>query len=132
MDDTHLIAALAVFSHEANNPMRRAIRGSWWPSVTNDTAKFFLLRGRELSSPAAVAAEARVHGDLLLINRTSSLPRSIGPLTTLHAWYECASRLLPTTRFFGKADVRTTRHTSTSPHAHTTIHRPALQCAWHL
>ena len=86
VDDARLIAALAVFSHETRLAMRRAIRNSWWPHAPDDTAKFFLLRGRDLVQPAALAAEAHAHGDLLLVNGSSSLPRAIGPLSTLILW----------------------------------------------
>ena len=103
--DSHLIAALSVFTHESHLALRRATRLSWWANAPADVAKFFTLRGNDLLTPGAIAVEAQAHNnDMLLVNASSALPRSVGPLATLLHWYSCAGRLFPTVKFFGKLD----------------------------
>ena len=105
LDDSHLIAALSVFTHESHLALRRATRLSWWANAPADVAKFFTLRGNDLLTPGAIAVEAQAHNnDMLLVNASSALPRSVGPLATLLHWYSCAGRLFPTVKFFGKLD----------------------------
>ena len=100
----HQLAVLAVFSHESHTYMRRGIRNSWWDKVPRSITPFFAMRGRGLEQPEAIAEEHRAHADLLLLDANSSLPRPIGPLSTMMLYFRCATRIFPTATFLGKAD----------------------------
>ena len=107
-----LLSAVGVFSTPSRLEMRRAIRGSWLPGVPADAAVRFVLRGGDLDATQLyhLDAEARAWRDLqgiddiLLVNASAGLPRSIGPLATFVRWVRCAPKLFPLARFIGKFD----------------------------
>ena len=100
-------SVVGVFSTHTRIEMRRAIRHSWLPSVEPaNAATQFVLRGLDLddSTVHKIVAESNVWRDLVLVNASSTLPRSIGPTLSLLRWCACAPRLYPTARFIGKYD----------------------------
>ena len=102
-----VISVVGVFSTHTRIEMRRAIRHSWLPSVEPaNSATHFVLRGLDLDGMAArnIVLEASAWRDLVLVNASSTLPRSIGPTLTFIRWCACAPRLHPTARFIGKYD----------------------------
>ena len=98
-----VLAALGVFSAEANGAFRRHVRASWLPAPdASDIKARFVLRG--LGLRAETLSEARTHGDTLFVRAKSDLGRSSGPLLSLVLWYECAVTAWPRAQLIGKAD----------------------------
>ena len=98
-----MLAALGVFSAEANGAFRRHVRASWLAAPdSSDIKARFVLRG--LGLRAETLDEARTHGDMLFVRARSKLGRSSGPLASLFLWYECAVAAWPRARLIGKAD----------------------------
>ena len=99
----HALAALGVFSAEANAAYRRHVRASWLAAPdASDIKARFVMRG--LAVRSETLHEARAHGDTLFVRARSELGRSSGPLVSLVLWYQCAISAWPRAQLIGKAD----------------------------
>jgi hypothetical protein len=101
--DPDIFATLGVLSADGRGAFRDVLRSTWFrASHGAGIALRFVMR----SSPGTdmLWEEAYRHGDVLLIETNVSLPRSVGPLTSLLGWWRCAVVAWPRAELIGKAD----------------------------
>jgi hypothetical protein len=96
------IVAIGVISHESRVHFRNAVRGTWFRSMPPSAFATFVLRGNMLEDEAAIHAESVAHNDLLFVNGSSQLRRSVGPLVSTVLWFGCAATRAPHLPFVAK------------------------------
>jgi len=102
-DESPLLAALGILSHEARTEFRQAIRSSWLRApAAPSIARRFVLRYRAASM--RVQREAAAQGDVVFVDAEESLSRARGPLVSLSLWWRCALYAWPNAAVIGKAD----------------------------
>lgn len=100
--DAAVVGVLGVLSIDAHRTLRRQIRNSWLHSATSQLPARFVMRG--IGASKATLAEAHTQHDVLFVRARADLSRSVGPLTSLMLWWECAIRVWPRAELIGKAD----------------------------
>ena len=115
VDPSPLVGVVGVFTfHDGHRQdLRDALRHSWTVEQSAQQQQQqqqqqllvrFVARGRGVGALALRNESARNGDDILFVDSEASLPRSVGPLATLLAWWECALVAWPSVHTIGKAD----------------------------